>query len=460
MFKRYILVPVLFLFFLFFELTFGYSGRMDHAELSPGDRSFSPLDITNDLSGYHTFDKLDSRINRFINHWGVKGASVAVAKHGKLLYAKGFGYANVEEEEEMQPYHLLRIASVSKLITAVAIMNLIEDGKLKLDENVFGSNGILNAPQYLNYIDTRVEDITVMQLLNHSGGWTTRWGDHLFMPRSIARQLDTELPIAQNDIITFALAKRLHFTPGSRSSYSNLGYLILESVIEKVSGRPYEKYVQSNIFRPLGISDAFIAYNFDDMRYPLEVRYYEVPDASKVPAFDGKLDLVYRSRGGNDIRTLGAAGGWVISSVSLMKFLLGIDMYSESTIISKRSIRMLENTKPGMQPLGWRRVASNGTKWRTGSFSGTSALTIMSSDGLTYVFITNTSPWVGARFPYEVNRMMSSALGTVKEWPRINLFNMPAYNNYNYVEINTSIEESTSYADEFDWCLNSMMNEG
>ncbi|MFP4556671.1 MAG: serine hydrolase domain-containing protein [Bacteroidales bacterium] len=460
MFKRYILIPVLFLFFLLFELTFGYSGRMDHAELSPPDISFSPLDITNDLSGYHAYDNLDVSIDRFIKQWGVKGASVAVAKHGKLLYAKGFGFANEEEEENMQPYHLLRIASVSKLITAVAVMNLIEDGKLDLNDKVFGIKGILNAPQYLEYIDSRVEDITVMQLLNHSGGWTSRWGDHLFMPGSIARQLGTELPIARNDIISFALAKRLHFTPGLRSSYSNLGYLILESVIEKVSGRPYEKYVQSNVFRPLGINDAFLAYNFDDMRYPLEVRYYEVPDASKVPAYDGKPELVYKSRGGNDIRTLGAAGGWVISSVSLMKFLSGIDMYSESTIISKRSIRTLESTKPGMQPLGWRRVAADGTKWRTGSFSGTSALTIMRSDGLTYVFITNTSPWVGARFPYEVNRMMTRALSTVNEWPNINLFSIPSFTNNNYVEIKSELKESSDNTGNLDWSIPSITNEG
>ncbi|HZJ74798.1 MAG TPA: serine hydrolase domain-containing protein, partial [Perlabentimonas sp.] len=378
-----------------------------------------------------------------------------IAQEGKLVYAKGFGYADVENDIEMQPYNLLRVASVSKLITAAAVMKLVENGELGLNQKVFGQEGILNNPMYRNYIDKRVEDITVKNLLNHSAGWTTRWGDHMFMSQSIARQLNKELPIDKDDIIEFTLGKRLHYTPGAGSSYVNVGYLFLERVIEKVAKQNYEAFVRESIFKPIGVSDAFIAHNHDSLRYPLETRYYEVPEAEKVSAYDGSPVSVYKSRGGNDIRTLGAAGGWVISSVSLAKFLIAIDLYSKETIISKKSIRQLTDNEPGFHPLGWRSVKRNGSKWRTGSFAGTSALAVSQANGLTFVFISNTSPWVGARFPYEVNRMMARALHRVDDWPEINLFN-PLADTDNYVERHENIEDFTPKNEEeftFSWTL-------
>lgn len=406
------------IFFFLFDLTFGYSHRTGFIEPVTEYVTASPHNISNSVFETEEFSKLDLSVDRFIKKWGITGASLTLAKNGSIVYAKGYGYANKENEEAMQPYHLLRVASVSKLFTAVAVMKLVEDGLLSIDQKVFGVDGILNEPIFLSFIDDRVNEIKIENLLNHSAGWTTRWGDHLFMHESIARQMDITLPISKDDIISFALAKRLHFQPGTRSSYNNLGYIILERVIEKASGKSYEEYVKEHIFKPIEVYDAFIAYNFDSLRYPLETRYYEVPEAKLVPAYNGEEKLLLKSRGGNDIRTLGAAGGWVISSVSLVKFLLAIDSNtSEGKIISTKSSEILAQTKPGIHPFGWRWVSSEGSKWRTGSFAGTSALAISRSDGITFAFISNTSPWVGARFPYEVNRMMSRSLQFVGEWP-------------------------------------------
>jgi len=419
MIKKTIIFFSFLLFFFLFDLTFGYSLRGENENSEDEVTEVPVVDLSNDIFEFEEFSSFEQTVQNFMQYWGVKGASVAIAKDGKLVYAKGFGYANVEENDLMQPYHLLRVASVSKLVTAAAVMKLVESERLLLDSKVFGLDGVLNDKLLYSYIDNRVEEITVKQLLNHSAGWTSRWGDHLFMHESIARQQGIELPLGKNDIIQFALAKRLHYTPGARSSYSNLGYIILESVIEKVSGLSYEAYVTQNIFNPIGIYDAFIAHNYDSLRYPLEVRYYEVPEAQPIPAFDGEPQMVLKSRGGNDIRTLGAAGGWVISSVSLIKFLVAIDPEREGGIISNESAATLAQAEPGKHPLGWRWVSVDGSRWRTGSFAGTSALAISRSDGFSFVFLTNTSPWVGSRFPYQVNRMMAKALHRIEEWPEI-----------------------------------------
>ena len=431
---RNILIPLFLIFFFFFDLTFGYSGRTEVLENMSAFKPKHSSSLSNFSSDIEAFAPMDLAIERFIRQWGVAGASVAVAKDGRLVYAKGFGYSNREDGEPMQPSNILRVASVSKLITAVAVMKLVEDGMLSLNQKVFGGKGVLNHYVYSDYIDERVEEITVKQLLNHSAGWTTRWGDHLFMQESIARQLNKELPLTSDDIICFALAKRLHFAPGSGSSYNNIGYVILEKVIEKVSGKTYESYVIENIFRPIGIMDAFIAHNYDSLRYPVETRYYEVPEAELVRAFDGRQELVLKSRGGNDIRTLGAAGGWVISSVSLVKILLAIEPETKKGIISSKSINLLTQVEPGHQPIGWRWVSNDGSKWRSGSFAGTSALAISRCDGITYAFITNTSPWVGARFPYEVNRMMTRALLRVEQWPEVDLLRPQPIFELNFFE--------------------------
>jgi CubicO group peptidase (beta-lactamase class C family) len=441
-----LLVIIFSIFFFLFDLTFGYSTRIDYSESIP--KPVRPSIHTSISVDSTLYTSLDNSIERFIRQWGVTGASVAVAKDNNLVYAKGFGFSNREGEVPMKPDNLLRVASVSKLITAVAIMKLVENGKLKLESKVFGSNGILTDSIFCGYIDKRVEEVNVFHLLNHSAGWTTNWGDHLFMQEKIAHQLNKELPICKDDIISFALAKRLHFQPGARSAYNNLGYLLLEKVIEKTAGVPYEIYVRNFIFKPIGIYDAHIAYNYDSLRYHNEVRYYEVPEAEVVPSFDGKQKMVLKSRGGNDVRSLGAAGGWVISSVSLIKFLLAIDTESDNGVISTKSARKLMETERGYHPLGWRWVALDGTKWRTGSFAGTSALAISRNDGFTYVFITNTSPWVGARFPYEVNKMMTKAIQRVEEWPNINLFDSFT-RFYTYVEM--EVYPQTERKWDIDW---------
>ena len=105
--------------------------------------------ISNKLTDSSQFDLVNKSFEQFVTKWGLTGASIAIAKDGKLIYTRGFGYANKEDKQRMQPYNTMRVASVSKLITATAIMKLVEDGKLTLDDKVFGTNGILNDTIFL-----------------------------------------------------------------------------------------------------------------------------------------------------------------------------------------------------------------------------------------------------------------------------------------------------------------------
>ena len=114
----------------------------------------------------------DKSMQQFMQHWNVLGASVALTKNGQLVYERAFGHADVARTVPLQPHHLLRVASVSKPVTALAIMKLVEDGQLSLTHPVFGPGGYLNGPAYTRELrDPRLASITVQNLLEHTAGW-------------------------------------------------------------------------------------------------------------------------------------------------------------------------------------------------------------------------------------------------------------------------------------------------
>lgn len=383
--------------------------------------------ITNEYSELPQFAQLDKSITQFLKRWEIVGASVAVVNKGELVYAKGFGLADTSSGVTVEPEHLFRIASVSKLITAVTVLKMEEFGLLSLDDRVFGPDGILSDSTFLGYRDNSVEKITIRHLLEHSGGWTTRAGDPMFMHWQLSRLMDKPLPLNSNDIIKYVLTRhRLGFMPGSRSVYSNLGYVILGEVIAEVSGTSYEQYVREKILAPMGIHNMRIGRNYYEMRYPGETAYFDRQGAEFRLSFDGCGRMVPRQYGGTDIEALGAAGGWVASSIDLMKFMTYIDGYSDVIdFLNPLSIeKMTCPVESYLSPIGWRETYDDGVWWRTGTLAGSSALMVRQNDGISWVVLMNTSTWKGSRFTPDIYRMMVKSLETVEEWPSTNLFNL------------------------------------
>ena len=106
--------------------------------------------LSNSFSSGNEFEGVEKTVNAFLRKWSIAGASIAIAKDGKLIYARGFGYSDTASKTENQPYSRFRIASISKLVTATAIMKLQEEGRLALTDSVFGPRGILNDPYFDN----------------------------------------------------------------------------------------------------------------------------------------------------------------------------------------------------------------------------------------------------------------------------------------------------------------------
>jgi len=379
--------------------------------------------LTNEISSGQEFAMAENTINAFIKKWNIAGASVAIAKDGKLIYAHGFGYADTATKTETQPYSQFRIASISKLVTATAIMKLKEEGKLSLTDSVFGPRGILNDPYFSNPKDKRVYSITVAHLLSHEGGWTQRYGDQMFMPSVIAEDMRVKLPIDIKTIVRFALNKRLHYTPGKGKAYSNLGYSILGLVIEKVSGMPYEEYCRKEIFEPLGIYDMKIAGNMQSDRAPFEVTYYIPSDVKLKPSIYGTGEMMPPCYGGNDITSLGGAGGWIATSPDLMRLMLAVDGFAtRPDILSDDDIRFMTDNNNGYAPVGWKSTVMDGTWWRTGSFPGSAGMMKRQSDGLSWIILFNSSAWNGPEIYSYVSNMMNRAISRIDPLPQYDLF--------------------------------------
>ncbi|MCR5407558.1 MAG: beta-lactamase family protein [Bacteroidales bacterium] len=332
-----------------------------------------------------------------MNFWALKAASLAIMRNDSLLYAKGYGKA--DPTTAMTPGTTMRLASVSKLLTAVGIMKLQEEGKIFLETPVFGPLGVLN--EYDCYIkDNNYYLITVEHLLRHQAGFSTRGGDVMFSKLTFMRDWGLSEPPTPQFVVQKQIGRRLAFEPGTWQEYSNFGFLLLSLIIEKVSGLPYDQYMQEHVFAPAGCTQFRIAGNYLKDRLPGESMYFMQPDSELVPSYDGKYSAVDKCYGGNDITGLMGAGAWTASAVEMARLVGCIDGRGPmEDILSAESVRKMTTWYDADTfSLGWNDTKPDGEWTRTGSFSGTSALVKVYPDGECWIFISNTSAWRGSRF--------------------------------------------------------------
>lgn len=375
--------------------------------------------------------KETERMERYIRNWmaryNIRGAQLAIMNNERLIYTKGFGWADQQDSVTLEAGDILRIASASKLITAIGIMKLCEEGKLTTDSPVFGPQGILNDSIFLAYKDKRVPKITVHHLLNHTSGFSRRMGDAMFRSADLIRWTGRNRKLTEDEVIAFQLGLRLRDNPGGSAQYSNVGYLVLSRVIEEASGMTYEDYIRKHVLEPAGCYDMQIARNFHHEKHPRETTYYGHAPEDLIESYDGSGLMRPREYGGHNIEGLQGAGAWVCSAAELLRLVASIDgREGVPDILSKESIQKMTTTlRKGDFPYGWARMqAKGGVLTRTGTMSGTSAYIKSRPGGISYVLITNTSSYRGASFTNRIGQMVDNALTRVKEWPKtVDLFN-------------------------------------
>jgi CubicO group peptidase (beta-lactamase class C family)/(2Fe-2S) ferredoxin len=389
----------------------------------------------------------DTQMQTFLGNYQIPGATLAIAKNGKLVYMRAFGTANQAETELTQPYHMFRIASISKPITSIAIMQLIESGQLSLSDKPFGPGGILNVDPYFanaNVTDPRVYDITIQNLLEHSAGWNRDlpmspnplppypWGfggsDPIGFPLHVTQTLGEPNPVARHSMIKFLIQRGVDFTPGTAFAYSNVGFLVLGEVIEKKTGMTYENFVKQNIFAPLGIYDIRLGKNLLADKQEREGEY--INPFTTLSAY-GTGQFVPWQYGGWSLEAMDAHGGWIATARDLVRLFTAFDGFpSRPDILSAATLHTM--TTPSANNINYAKglqVNSSGTWWHGGSLDGSSSWMVKTnnqfSSQVIWAVIMNKRSDASGFDNAVANLGFGSCTNTTTTFPTHDLFDVP-----------------------------------
>jgi CubicO group peptidase (beta-lactamase class C family) len=352
--------------------------------------------------------RYDDSIKQLMVQWNLPGLTLAVVRNGKLIVARGYGYSDFDAKLAMKPAARMRIASASKTFTAAAILHLVEQGKLSLDDRFLN---VLTQYQLPANADQRLGTITIRQLLQHSGGWDRDIsGDPIGMPWKVEAALNVLPRVTCSQTITYMLSQKLDFNPGERYAYSNFGYCILGRVIEKASGKRYEEYVRDEVLSPIDIHAMSIGHTARSQLGLNEVVYY---DFSRAPFYTSVLP-----GGGNvegpygvfPVETGDASGGWVASAIDLTRFMTALDgtrrqFLRPATVVefTAKPDLVTQNPNPPWNGTerhgGWYGMGifaqpdTQGlTWWHWGNMPGTHAVMLRNGRGYTWAALVNTMP--------------------------------------------------------------------
>lgn len=373
--------------------------------------------------GMAVFDK---ELCDFMRRWQIPGASISLVKNGKVLYCRGYGYADLENKKAVQTNSVFRIGSISKTLTSVAILKLAEQGKIGLSTPAipllrYQDNSLSKSR------DPRINRITIQNLLQGTAGWDrSQNGDPMFMPlaQQAAQKYSNTLRPTPEAIIRFQLDKSLDFDPGSRFSYSNLGYSILGEIISKTSSTSYADYVKQEILAPLGIyslqpgKTRVLAAN--------EVCYYGYSGENSGPSIFPNIRSALPLEYGGDfcLESMTADCGWIGTTSDVAKFVSAVFGGTSRHPLHASTVRQMiarpQLTEgPGTYfAMGWEVDPPNYSKGmrikKEGCLPGSTTLVLHRTDGSTCAIAFNTRPQLASVFQDETQKMVEKALNSCK----------------------------------------------
>lgn len=379
----------------------------------------------------------DDLLTGFVTRHKIPGASLAVAKGGKLVYARGYGVAVAGEKRPVQPTSLFRIASISKPITAVGVLQLAERKKLKLDDPVFDHLPLKPFVPKGGKPDPRWKDVTVRHCLQHTGGWDRdKSGDPCFKIWEIAKEMGTDTPVPPDQIVRYMLGQPLDSDPGTRYAYSNLGYLVLGAIIEAVTKQKYDEFVRASVFAPVNVTEPTLCRAFPADRPKAEVGYTDANKGTGRCLYPPKVgEKVPFPDGAMNVESFDAHGGWVASAVDLVRFAAAFDDGRKSPLLSDDSIQEMwapPAGEPGHGKDGKAKAAYYGCGWQvqakaegkvdashSGLIPGTSTLLARRHDGLTWAVLFNTDRTPDGKTVLSglIDPKLHTAADAAKEWP-------------------------------------------
>lgn len=397
-------------------------------------RAFAEIPVTGkSVEGLESFDQM---MTSFMEKFKAPGAALAVARKGQLVYSRGFGFSDLEKKEVVEHDALFRIASVSKPFTAVMILKLAEQDKIRLSDKVLDIIKIRPNLSSGVKIDPRWKEITVDHCLHHTGGWDREKSfDPIGRVAEIAKTLGTKLPVRPSQIVEYMLSFPLDFDPGSKAVYSNLGYIILGRIIEAVAG-PYEETVRNHVLKPVSITRMQLGKARLENRAKGEVRYYPLKPWTGPAVVGPKIgEVVPGQYGAQNLEGFEAHGGWIASASDLVRFAVAFNNWKKSPLLKESTIQTMLARPDGLAGYdvkgkpkasylgcGWMvRPTGNSSRpnfWHTGLISGTSTLLVNRHDDLSWAVLFNTD-FNSENKPLAslIDPLVHQAADAVKKWP-------------------------------------------
>lgn len=308
------------------------------------------LVLTLTLQAVSPGDSIDEFIDREMPRSGAPGLAYAVVVDGKVTEAGARGVVRQGEDEAVTLDTPFPIGSISKSITALAVMQLVEAGKVDLDAGL---------SSYLPGLsNSQAGAVTIRQLLSHTSGFSTFQGN--------SSHFDER---EQADALSLRVAELLQegpsHAPGESWEYSNVNYQVLGRVVEQVSEQPFEDYVEANIFEPIGMDHSFVA----------DGETHDGMVAGHRPWFGTKQPLVLDATH----RVMAPAGG-VVSSASDLAAYMQVMLNERDDVLSAAGKDVMLRPASEASPfygLGWFVDTENGNVWHDGSTPGVETLASM-----------------------------------------------------------------------------------
>jgi len=322
----------------------------------------------------------------FMDDNGIDAGVLGILRDDCIVYMRGFGWDNADHDALLSPDQMLRLASVTKPVTAAAAQQLIDDGFLDPQAFVFDlgqqGGGILGGADYEpfpNQGDDRLEDIRVADLFAHLGGWEKDEPgvpDWTYREIQIAAAMNVSSPPQRHETVQFILGQPLQFDPGDTTyrdpggsrPYSNINYLVLGLIVEQVSGDDLVSFVREEVFGQfpyVNQNDIALGRTFESAKHPREPHYHSFGQVTNV--FDPNGPLVAQPHGGwaNEVRV--GQGGMIAGAAPLL------------VLANNHTIRGVQ-----IDP-------TDSTSWtHTGSLpSGTATVLRRRGDGVCYVVLFN-----------------------------------------------------------------------
>jgi len=358
-------------------------------------------------------DHLDRIMLDLMRLHDIPGGSLSLARRGRLVYAKGFGWASLEGRVPARPEVMFGQASVSKAITAIAVLKLVDEGRLGLEDRAFD---VLRDIKPLpgERLDPRARAITIRQLLNHSAGYM-----HQPDVAAVSRRLGIPVPRLREDhLVHFFMGRPLDYDPGTRQHYSNFGFATLGAVVERVAGEPYGPAVHRLVFRPVGVQGGRVGHGAPYT--PETARRYDKKGRELPP-----IDIPGES-----------GGGWIIATVEIVRLLAALDGSRGRPFLSPDARReMLAPPPPPLKPrgngswfgLGWdavRETPKGPSYIKNGGIAGVHTEIGRLPGGFDFAIAFNGGRDVPDT-PEEVStatRSLRTAVERVTDWPDVDLF--------------------------------------